>query len=230
MATMRRWWPLLAVTGLLAVVALSASGGSLPLNYQPLDALVEVTSRPTGPTVVLPSRVVAQPEQDAGLPQWLTLVLGLVCLVLVVAAVIVLLTGVARSGPGFRRRAVRAPARRAPPRVAEEEVVAALEAGLLDLDDADVDPRTAVIACWVRLEQSAAAAGVPRLPGDTSTDLVVRVLGQHSLSAGLLTGLADLYRRARYATHHEVDVDMRDQARSALRRLRSELTGEQVPA
>jgi hypothetical protein len=113
--------------------------------------------------------------------------------------------------------------------VAEEEVVAALEAGLLDLDDADVDPRKAVIACWVRLEQAASAVGVPREPGDTSTDLVVRVLGQYSASAGVLTSFADVYRLARYATH-QVDTDMRDHARDALRRLRAELTGSGVSA
>jgi hypothetical protein len=105
----------------------------------------------------------------------------------------------------------------------EEEVVAALDAGLLDLDDDAADPRTAVIACWVRLEQAAAAAGVPRLPDDTATDLVVRMLTRRHLDADLLNGFADVYRRARYATHR-VDDDMRLQARSSLHRLRDELT------
>lgn len=225
---MRRWWPMLAVAGLLAVVALAASSGMLPLTYRPLDSPLETTARPQG-ELVIPSPPPIKAEEGAAIPQWLTLVLGLLCLLVVVVAVVVLLTRVARSGPGFRRRAVRPPVRRSNPQVAEEEVVAALEAGLLDLDDADVDPRKAVIACWVRLEQAASAAGVPRQPGDTSTDLVVRVLGQYSVSAEVLSSLADLYRLARYATH-QVDGDMRDRARAALRRLRAELTDTEVPA
>ena len=74
-----------------------------------------------------------------------------------------------RSGCCCASRLVRLAARRAgaaaprprPPTSGRAEVVAAVDAGLLDLDDADPDPRRAVIACWVRLEQAAAAAGTP---------------------------------------------------------------------
>lgn len=104
-----------------------------------------------------------------------------------------------------------------------EEVVAALDAGLIDLSDADLDPRRAVIACWLRLEQAAAAAGTPRQAADTPTDLVSRLLGQHHVSGDVLASFADVYREARYATH-AVDERMREQARAALQRLRAELT------
>jgi hypothetical protein len=100
----------------------------------------------------------------------------------------------------------------------------------VELDDRDTDPRTAVIACWVRLEEAAEEAGVPRLAGDTPTDLVSRLLrgdptaGVPAIaSADVLDGFAHVYREARYATH-TVDERMRDQARAALRRLRGELT------
>ena len=69
------------------------------------------------------------------------------------------------------------------PRTAEE-LVAALDAGLEELSDADRDPRRAVIACWVRLEQAAAAAGTPRHPGDTPTDLVGRLLAEQQVDSG----------------------------------------------
>ena len=88
----------------------------------------------------------------------------------------------------------------------------------------DADPRRAVIACWVRLEQAAAAAGTPRQPGDTSTELVGRLLREHQVSADVLEAFAAVYREARFAPH-EVDLGMRDQARAALRRLRDELDG-----
>lgn len=120
------------------------------------------------------------------------------------------------------------------------EVVAALDAGLVELDDADVDPRTAVIACWVRLEEAADAAGVARRTGDTSTDLVTRLLRGDPeagipaiVSADVLAEFAHVYRGARYATR-PVDERTRDQARAALRRLRGELAavaaGEPVVA
>ena len=104
-----------------------------------------------------------------------------------------------------------------------------MDAGLADLDDADADPRRVVIACWVRLEQAAAAAGTPRDVGDTPTELVTRLLAGHAVSAAVLYRLAEVYRLARYATH-TVDESMRDQARAALGQLRAELSAERVGA
>jgi hypothetical protein len=103
-----------------------------------------------------------------------------------------------------------------------EEVVAAVDAGLAGLSDADRDPRRAIIACWLRLEEAAAAAGTPREPGDTSTDLVVRLLASHRVSRQVLDGFAAVYRWARYGTG-PVDEDMRSSAVTALRQLRAEL-------
>jgi hypothetical protein len=79
-----------------------------------------------------------------------------------------------------------------------------------------------VIACWVRLEQAAAAAGTARLPGDSPTDLVGRLLREQRVDAGVLAALLAVYREARYATH-TVDDRMRAQAVSALQRLRVDL-------
>jgi hypothetical protein len=114
----------------------------------------------------------------------------------------------------------------AAPRTAED-LVAALDAGLEELSDTDRDPRRAVIACWVRLEQAAAAAGTARLPGDSPTDLVGRLLAEQQVDARVLAALLEVYRQARYATH-TVDDQMRAQARSALERLRADL-GAGVP-
>ncbi|WP_408635507.1 DUF4129 domain-containing protein [Phytohabitans suffuscus] len=122
-----------------------------------------------------------------------------------------------------RRVRGRMPPRQVSRTASAEEVVAALDAGLIDLSDADLDPRRAVIACWLRLEQAAAAAGTPRKATDTSTDLVTRLLGEHNVSGDVLASFADVYREARYATH-AVDERMREQARAALQRLRAELT------
>src|SRR5439155_22074507 len=102
------------------------------------------------------------------------------------------------------------------------EVAAAVAAGIAALDDADTDPRRAVIACWLRLERAAAAAGTARVASDTPADLVYRLLHTQQVSAAVLETFAELYRRARYAPH-DVPPDMREQARTALHRLSAEL-------
>jgi Domain of unknown function (DUF4129) len=99
---------------------------------------------------------------------------------------------------------------------------AAIDEGLNELAETDADPRRAVIACWVRLERAAAAAGTGREPGDTSSDLVGRVLARHQVSREMLATLAALYREARFAPH-DVPPATRDQARAALRQIRDEL-------
>ncbi|MFC7482402.1 DUF4129 domain-containing protein [Luedemannella flava] len=99
----------------------------------------------------------------------------------------------------------------------------ALDEGLVALDDDDADPRRAVIACWLRLEEAATAAGAPREVGDTATDVVLRLLRTHDVSVEALDHLAHVYHEARYA-RHEVDVGMRDEARAALAQLRRELS------
>jgi hypothetical protein len=223
---LRRWWPLVAVALLLAGVA-GAAAFSTPhlgrvatpeISYQPprREGVVTATPPPTAPLDVPPGAR-GQPV----LPRWVALLVGALCVALVVAVVLAVLVALLRGR--FRSRPeVDADRPRASQRETAQEVVAAVDAGLVDLSAEDTDPRRAVIACWVRLEQAAAAAGVPRQPGDTSTDLVTRLLAGHDLTPQVLAGFATVYREARYATH-AVDDRMRQQAISALRRLRAEL-------
>ncbi|WP_213452849.1 DUF4129 domain-containing protein [Rhizomonospora bruguierae] len=224
---LRRWWPLAAAALLLAAVA-AAAAFSTPrlgrvatpeISYQAPRHAGEVTAAPP------PTAPVDVPPAERGqplVPRWVTVLVGVLCVALVVAVVVAILVMLLRDR--FRsRRGVDAAQR---PRVSQErtaqEVVAAVDAGLVDLSAEDADPRRAVIACWVRLEQAAAAAGVPREPGDTSTDLVTRLLSGHDLTPQVLAGFAAVYREARYATH-AVDDQTRQQAIAALRRLRAEL-------
>jgi hypothetical protein len=95
-----------------------------------------------------------------------------------------------------------------------EEVRDAVRAGLADMD-AGGDPRRAVIACWLRLERLAAAAGTARLAADTPADLVARLLARHRVSEPALGRLADAYRLARYAPA-EVAGELLATARQAL--------------
>ncbi|MEV4344407.1 DUF4129 domain-containing protein [Actinoplanes sp. NPDC049596] len=221
LGAVRRWWPLAAVLVLLFVTSLAATRSEAQLDEIARD-------QPVGQAPALPSAVPSaaapapEPEPARGLPDWV----GTVALV-VIGVVGVLLIGLVvyallrdrrgRKGKNPKKRKNK----RDQPRTAEE-LVAALDAGLEELSDTDRDPRRAVIACWVRLEQAAAAAGTPRHPGDSPTDLVGRLLNEQQVDAGVLAALLEVYRQARYATH-TVDDQMRRQAREALQRLRADL-------
>jgi len=106
-----------------------------------------------------------------------------------------------------------------------DEVVAAIDATLTELSDTDADPRRAVIGCWVRLEQAAAAAGTPRRVSDSPTDLVTRLLAGHQVSPAVLGEFAVVYREARF-TAHPIHDAMRVAARGSLRQVRTELRAE----
>ncbi|MEJ3741976.1 DUF4129 domain-containing protein [Actinomycetes bacterium KLBMP 9797] len=220
---LRKWWPLGAVALLLALAAVAAAHSSprlkrveSPVGIEPsLPALEEPAAAATdAPT--------AAPESGgAAVPDWLLIVALGIGGALLAVLIGVMVWSLARDLTR-RRRGAAMPGRRTRAATAED-VVAALDAGLVDLSDADRDPRRAVIACWLRLEQAAAAAGTPRQATDTPTDLVTRLLSGHHISADVLAGFANVYREARYGTH-TVDERMRTQARGALERLRAELT------
>ncbi len=224
LAALRRWWPLAAVLGLLSLAALAATRSEPQLQRISPAAEPSVDPAPllpTQPDVTVAAQEGAGQGAASGLPGWIgtaalvvLAVAGLVVIALVVWAIV-------RDQARRRtRKAGRAPVAEEP-RTAED-LVAALDAGLEELSDTDRDPRRAVIACWVRLEQAAAAAGTRRHAGDSPTDLVGRLLREQRVDAGVLAALLEVYRQARYATH-TVDDQMRAQALSALRRLRADL-------
>ena len=227
LAALRRWWPLAAVLGLLFLTSLAAT------RSQPqLEQIRPQATQAEEPPPLLPPEPLETPAGDAGtgaapepaqgLPDWIDtaalVVLGIAGLVVIAVVAWAIVRDQTRRRAGRRR--LRAPAE-PEPRTAED-LVAALDAGLEELSDADRDPRRAVIACWVRLEQAAAAAGTPRHPGDSPTDLVGRLLAEQRVDGEVLAALLEVYRQARYATH-TVDDQMRVQARSALERLRADL-------
>jgi hypothetical protein len=223
LAALRRWWPLAAVLVLLFVTSLAATRSAPQLDQIAPDAT------PTSKAPLLPrtepsaTTGAKQPDAARGLPDWLGN--AALYLLLALALVVIVLLVVAIVRDQVKRRARKKGRRVAPGRRGArtaEELVAALDAGLEELSDTDRDPRRAVIACWVRLEQAAAAAGTPRNPGDSPTDLVGRLLREQNVDGQVLAALLEVYREARYATH-TVDDQMRQQARSALERLRADL-------
>jgi hypothetical protein len=186
---------------------------STELDEQTASASPADRSRSRTPTPV------AAPE-GGGISRYLTVTLAVVLLLTLLAVLLVMLWQMVRDRVTVRPTGDRAEVR---PEPDAEPVRRAVAAGLEELDLDGVDPRSAVIACWLRLERAAAAAGTPRQPSDTPGDLVARMLTEHDVSHPVLDRLADVYRQARYAPG-EVGESMRDEAREALRRLDAELT------
>ena len=131
-------------------------------------------------------------------------VLGGIALALLLAVVVVLAIRVIR-----RRRRAAPPesAREAPDRALLTDRRAAHQARMLRKGS----PREAIIATWLDLERLVAAAGVPRRPSETSSELVVRVLDDREVPAAALTDLAALFREARFSTH-ELTEALRERA------------------
>jgi hypothetical protein len=227
LAQLRRWWPLAAVIGLLFVISLAATRSAPQLDRITPRAATPTTQAPLLPPTRQPTATPTTEtpvEAARGLPDWIGTVTVVVLSVVVIAMIVILTWALMRDAA--RRRKNRT-GRRGPRRTGNtaEDLVAALDAGLEELSDTDRDPRRAVIACWVRLEQAAAEAGTPRHPGDSPTDLIGRLLAEQQVDAAVLAALMEVYREARYATH-TVDDRMRQQARYALERLRADLGAE----
>lgn len=63
------------------------------------------------------------------------------------------------------------------------------------------DVRNGIVACWALLEDAAAEAGVPRVPSETATELVVRFLHALDVDPRPVATLAGLFHEARFSTH-----------------------------
>jgi hypothetical protein len=103
----------------------------------------------------------------------------------------------------------------------QEEVALALDESLDDLRS-EPDLRRAIIAAYARMENTLAAAGIPRRPSETPLEFLARALQGLDASAGAVTRLTDLFEWAKFS-QHEPDASMRDDAIDALVALRDEL-------
>lgn len=116
--------------------------------------------------------------------------------------------------------------RRSRRQVPERDVLLDDIAVVLDetLDDlrAEVDPRKAVIAAYVRFEHVLAASGVRRDRAETEEEYLNRFLGSLEVSERAGRRLTDLFEWARFS-QHAVDVEMKEEAIVALEELRDEL-------
>jgi Domain of unknown function (DUF4129) len=226
---LRRWAPVLLVALALAAAGWAAAGGTglssgtrPPAEQEPPSGQPEPTPDQPTPT---------GEEEAAGelsgveIPSWLGAAMtGLLIAVVAIIVGVFLYVGLRYLlFERVARRAILDQAASQPPDATADlaEVREAVRAGLSDID-AGGDPRRAVIACWLRLERLAAAAGTARLAADTPTDLVRRLLARHRVSEAALGRLAGAYRQARYAPA-EVAGDLLETARQALHDIDSQL-------
>jgi hypothetical protein len=89
------------------------------------------------------------------------------------------------------------------------------------------EPRNAIVACWLQLEDDVAAAGWPRHVAETSAEYTARVLAAAGLDRMAATTLADLYREARFSTHPLGEAD-RSRAAIALQAVHRSLRQREV--
>lgn len=92
--------------------------------------------------------------------------------------------------------------------------VARAEARLAGL----AEPRDAVTAAWVALEDEAARQGTVREPAQTATEFTTELLRHSPTPADAVADLRSLYQKARFTTHPVTGSDV-ERARAALARI-----------
>ncbi len=98
---------------------------------------------------------------------------------------------------------------------------------LYDAALAESDVRNGIVACWVLLEETAANVGIPRLPAETATELVIRFLHTLDVDPRPVAALATLYHEARFSTH-DLPADARQRAEQALAAIHADLDHKAV--
>ena len=101
------------------------------------------------------------------------------------------------------------------------DLAAAMDESLDDLR-AEPDPRRAVIAAYARLERVLAAHRLPRKPAEAPLEYLARMLDDLSVSPDAARRLTGLFERAKFS-QHVVGTEMKEDAISALERVRDDL-------
>ncbi|BCJ33011.1 hypothetical protein Athai_05140 [Actinocatenispora thailandica] len=233
-----RYLPVVLILLLVVVAALGANArGPRVTHVAPLP--IRPTVSTSGSPPAQPSRSVVRPPQphDSGPGTTVLIVVIAALCALAYGAIMLYLMLALRDGLVLRRRRHPEPdpEPEEPDAPTADEVRAAMAASRAALIEGD-DPRAAVIACWLTLEELASRGGVPRSASDVPGDLVGRMLGVARDPSGAprfraltgpaeraLTDLAERYRAARYAPAPVTEAD-RAAARTALDRLAAELS------
>jgi hypothetical protein len=91
------------------------------------------------------------------------------------------------------------------------------------------EPRAAIIACYLAMEQGFAAAGSAPRAADTPAEVLIRAAGAGLVRSGPAEALTGLFRRARYSTEPITGADSATAA-TALDQMRADLDPAGAPA
>ena len=196
--------------GVLAAVlfAVVATSGTVRYADGPprfLDQLDEVESSQEIQTDSTTRESGEAERDDAELSPFVELALRIILWTLIALATALVVAKFWRERPSFgwrRRRRPEEPFEQLPDAADTVTADAAAQRATLQTGA----PRDAIVACWLRLENSVIAAGVERRASDTSTELVERVLHDHQVNPRSLSALAGLYREARFSDHEMTEA------------------------
>lgn len=199
--------PWLVGAGLAGLALLTVVTASEPVDVLSLPRAGSGTATPppppsapfTSPTATTPTTgPFSDLDQLPMLPPAVIAALQLIVAGLCLWVLFLILRYAWRNMPRMSSRSVPRRTLRALPAL-PDELVQSAEARLALLREGE--PRNAIVACWVDLEDSASAAGLPRHRAETSAEYTIRVLHTWDIAPAALGGLAELYREARYSRH-----------------------------
>jgi hypothetical protein len=214
---------LLAILG-VAVVALptllmasdrASDNGSATLQTQPPTPTNAVPPPTPEPRRTVPPSTNHHPSNDSGT------VLLIIALVVIGLAVIAALVAIYRHWPSLRLGRRAAPVISGTALTDDEALAVAVDAGRDALLD-ESDPRAAVIACYLAMEESLRSAGVPRLPSDSPEELLERASEAALIGSTAAASLTTLFLEARFSTHPFSEAH-RQRAMAALADIRHDL-------
>ncbi len=111
------------------------------------------------------------------------------------------------------------------PRAPAPDLARAAELGLAEVGDRSRDPREAIIACYVAMEQELEKSpGTVPQASDTPAEVLARAVARRAVHAGSAAQLVDLFEEARFSPH-VMNEGHRDDAVRALQVVQRELQG-----
>lgn len=231
LATWRSPGGAVVVGGLLLTAAVVVVTVGAPVDYlsappstsQP-SPLTRPPATPT-PTPSPPTNPWERYLDASSRPAWVELLLQLLVMLVAIAAAY-LLFRVARYVPnlaGRRSKPAPVPHAAAVPPLPEvpEELIGARASRRRALL-AEGEPRNAIVATWLDLEESLVASGLPPQPAETSREYAARVMTTWDVDVRAMADLADLYREARFSSH-AMGPEQRDRALRDLDRVHSDI-------
>ena len=195
-----------------AVVLLAAPLHSHPLPPQPLPT----QPRPTQPQ----PRLTRAPRPGATFRLSFPDVLYALLILALIGAIAVCVVWLRRRQPGYGGPPPDEASLAEGQRTGLQDAVSSGRRALAELDDA----RAAIIACYVAMERSLAAAGADHAVADTPDEFLARAVTEGLVRGAAAGELTALFYEARFSAH-DLTAAQRDAAREALEQLAADLRG-----